>query len=188
MIERDLKASSCFACSNANLFLPLPPRQHPPKPLHPQSDCQELPDRWLWGLWYSWRFYPVGHQIYHKDAPCRMPTEPTFLYVTRTGDTKGEYGCNLFWKNNALQACGVPYGIRTRVAAVKGQCPRPLDERDKRQWTVSYCKIPPDTSTITGYEIPRVCDQSLPWPRAPCNAGFLRFEVPAHLGHHTRCF
>ncbi len=25
---------------------------------------------------------------------------------------------------------GVPYGIRTRVAAVKGRCPRPLDERD----------------------------------------------------------
>ncbi len=25
---------------------------------------------------------------------------------------------------------GIPYGIRTRVAAVKGQCPRPLDERD----------------------------------------------------------
>ena len=27
---------------------------------------------------------------------------------------------------------GVPYGIRTRVAAVKGRCPRPLDERDVR--------------------------------------------------------
>jgi hypothetical protein len=26
--------------------------------------------------------------------------------------------------------CGVPYGNRTRVAAVKGRCPRPLDERD----------------------------------------------------------
>ncbi len=25
---------------------------------------------------------------------------------------------------------GVPYGNRTRVAAVKGRCPRPLDERD----------------------------------------------------------
>ena len=27
---------------------------------------------------------------------------------------------------------GVPNGIRTRVAAVKGRCPRPLDERDIR--------------------------------------------------------
>ncbi len=25
---------------------------------------------------------------------------------------------------------GVPYGNRTRVTAVKGRCPRPLDERD----------------------------------------------------------
>ena len=33
--------------------------------------------------------------------------------------------------NNVLIAGnGVPYGIRTRVAAVKGQCPRPLDEGD----------------------------------------------------------
>ena len=25
---------------------------------------------------------------------------------------------------------GAPYGIRTRVAAVRGRCPRPLDEGD----------------------------------------------------------
>ena len=29
------------------------------------------------------------------------------------------------------QGNGVPYGIRTRAANVKGWCPRPLDERDK---------------------------------------------------------
>ena len=29
-----------------------------------------------------------------------------------------------------LREVGVPYGSRTRVAAVKGRCPRPLDERD----------------------------------------------------------
>ena len=29
-----------------------------------------------------------------------------------------------------LEEIGVPYGNRTRVAAVKGRCPRPLDERD----------------------------------------------------------
>ena len=26
---------------------------------------------------------------------------------------------------------GVPYGVRTRVTAVRGRCPRPLDEGDK---------------------------------------------------------
>ena len=31
-----------------------------------------------------------------------------------------------FLKNNDLD--GDPYGIRTRVAAVKGRCPKPLDE------------------------------------------------------------
>ena len=34
----------------------------------------------------------------------------------------------LFIKN--AERIGVPYGNRTRVAAVKGRCPRPLDERD----------------------------------------------------------
>ena len=29
-----------------------------------------------------------------------------------------------------IESIGVPYGNRTRVAAVKGRCPRPLDERD----------------------------------------------------------
>ena len=29
-----------------------------------------------------------------------------------------------------IEIIGVPYGSRTRVAAVKGRCPRPLDERD----------------------------------------------------------
>ncbi len=30
----------------------------------------------------------------------------------------------------AFKKNGIPYGIRTRVAAVKGRCPKPLDERD----------------------------------------------------------
>ena len=34
---------------------------------------------------------------------------------------------------NALIAAGVPNGIRTRVAALKGRCPRPLDDGDNKE-------------------------------------------------------
>src|SRR5262245_49447313 len=41
----------------------------------------------------------------------------------------------------SLKVNGVPYGSRTRVAAVKGRCPRPLDERDAYGERCSgYCK------------------------------------------------
>ena len=38
-------------------------------------------------------------------------------------------------KNRSDRGCGsgIPNGIRTRVAALKGRCPRPLDDRDKTQ-------------------------------------------------------
>jgi hypothetical protein len=35
---------------------------------------------------------------------------------------------------------GVPYGNRTRVAAVKGRCPRPLDERDAYGEQSEHCR------------------------------------------------
>src|SRR5258705_7842922 len=38
-----------------------------------------------------------------------------------------------------VSSFGVPYGSRTRVAAVKGRCPRPLDERDALRIQVNYC-------------------------------------------------
>ena len=83
---------------------------------------------------------------------------------------------------------GVPYGIRTRVAAVKGQCPRPLDERDKRRWTVSYCKMFPDTSVITGYESQRVYGPLPQRTQGVCNEGFLQFAAPDHPDRHTLYF
>ena len=33
---------------------------------------------------------------------------------------------------------GVPTGIRTPVTAVKGRCPRPLDDRDKCEATFEF--------------------------------------------------
>ena len=35
-----------------------------------------------------------------------------------------------FFETMLTMQTGIPYEIRTRVAAVKGWCPRPLDERD----------------------------------------------------------
>ncbi len=32
---------------------------------------------------------------------------------------------------SGMNKSGIPKGIRTPVTAVKGQCPRPLDDRDK---------------------------------------------------------
>lgn len=42
---------------------------------------------------------------------------------------------------------GVPKGIRTPVTAVKGQCPRPLDDRD---FLVSRVGIEPTTHSLKG--------------------------------------
>ena len=44
---------------------------------------------------------------------------------------------------------GVPTGIRTPVAAVKGQCPRPLDDGDKK-FFVSRLGLEPRTPALKG--------------------------------------
>ena len=56
-----------------------------------------------------------------------------------------------------IDSIGVPYGNRTRVAAVKGRCPRPLDERDAcegapgKRVTLTYgiydCQTTPQNSS-----------------------------------------
>ena len=43
---------------------------------------------------------------------------------------------------------GVPYGIRTRVAAVKGRCPRPLDEGVVVGEAEIYGDAPPPSSRM----------------------------------------
>gem|GEM_PF-3188763 len=39
---------------------------------------------------------------------------------------------HVHFKKISLSRIGVPYGIRTRVAAVRGRRPRPLDEGDTK--------------------------------------------------------
>lgn len=45
----------------------------------------------------------------------------------------GFYERQRMLENVSGRKIGVPYGSRTRVASVKGRCPRPLDERDARE-------------------------------------------------------
>ena len=54
--------------------------------------------------------------------------------VSAKGNSHRKDGCKL------LRDVGVPYGNRTRVAAVKGRCPRPLDERDRQGFKLQYIR------------------------------------------------
>ena len=51
--------------------------------------------------------------------------EPQVLIPQRTPNKKA--------RTRRASSFGVPWGIRTPVAAVKGRCPRPLDEGDVKQ-------------------------------------------------------
>ena len=45
------------------------------------------------------------------------------------------------WRIMVTVIYGDPYGIRTRVAAVKGRCPRPLDEGVIKDKGVYYARL-----------------------------------------------
>src|SRR5262249_40073238 len=63
-------------------------------------------------------------------------------------------------------SAGAPYGIRTRVTAVKGRCPRPLDEgrlavdrpegncRAERAWFRGYKGVRRQRQANAGYHFP----------------------------------
>ena len=61
------------------------------------------------------------------------PPIPWSSYLVTTPTIAGTCpGYSFQWSAMyAIDLIGVPYEIRTRVAAVKGQCPGPLDERDR---------------------------------------------------------
>ncbi len=68
-----------------------------------------------------------GHEALHDLLTFRDP-EKDLARLARVGHTSG-----LDAAAGALLALnGVPTGIRTPVTAVKGRCPRPLDDRDSR--------------------------------------------------------
>ena len=59
----------------------------------------------------------------HLETPAIARVHAGCIYGYPAVTTKKAYR-----KNGRLLIEGDPYGTRTRVAAVKGQCPRPLDE------------------------------------------------------------
>ena len=76
---------------------------------------------------------------------------------------------------------GVPKGIRTPVAAVKGQCPRPLDDGDKSLLIRYYFDV--WWSQAGSNRRPLACHASaLPaelWPRV---------SIQSHLPDHKKYF
>ena len=56
------------------------------------------------------------------------------------------------------EGVGIPYEIRTRVAAVKGRCPRPLDERDNEPTRIGLVKSTAQIKPVFGLLADKVTD------------------------------
>ena len=56
------------------------------------------------------------------------------------------------------EGVGIPYEIRTRVAAVKGRCPRPLDERDNEPTRIGLVKSTVQIKPVFGLLADKVTD------------------------------
>ena len=64
----------------------------------------------------------------------RCPRRPK--HVALDGP-RAKFGCRIVaadWRTNWRSGIGVPSEIRTRVTAVKGRCPRPLDDGDNQTY------------------------------------------------------
>ncbi len=72
--------------------------------------------------------------VHARHAPARHPRHVRQPWWTRERCISP--GCRLF-RCDAKEALEGPYGIRTRAAAVRGRCPRPLDE-----WAVRRGIVP----------------------------------------------
>ncbi len=87
---------------------------------------------------------------------CRFGDDPN-LWVMMCG-----FGDEpLLSECNDLDCIGVPKGIRTPVTAVKGQCPRPLDDGDLK---LSFASLNKVIVELGGIEPPTSC---MPCKRSP---------------------
>ncbi len=93
----------------------------------PLRDCEKTSLARLFILRYAaddvW-----PRQTSRQTVPQTVWSNPTASFYGRERQQKS--------RQNGGSFIGVPYGIRTRVTAVRGRCPRPLDEGDK--WRPSY--------------------------------------------------
>jgi hypothetical protein len=95
------------------------------------SDCpdanRELLSPRSIGVIDEWQAQSLtGHRKVGSETVLRRDIRPTRGQVPSRAK---HYERSILGRSKA-PAGGVPYGIRTRVAAVKGRCPRPLDEGD----------------------------------------------------------
>src|SRR3989344_6539317 len=67
-------------------------------------------------------------------------------------------------QRRGLSVCiGVPKGIRTPVAAVKGQCPRPLDDGDRTAVSRDSRAVTRESPSVPGHSCPfRITDHESP--------------------------
>ena len=69
------------------------------------------------------------------------------------GGKKSEESEGLTIKSASFQGASDPNGIRTRVTAVKGRCPRPLDDRVRKAGAISEAR--PDVASYLRSVAPR---------------------------------
>src|SRR5437667_8331401 len=100
-------------------------------------------------------------------------------------------------RRKSLIQSGVPNGIRTRVVAVKGRCPRPLDDGDSRRQKAEgrsqngnvrhFCVLPSDLCLVV--VSPVGIEPTTNWLKASCSTTELRARSKnrQHTDRGPRC-
>ena len=96
-----------------------------------------------------------------------------------------------FWPPGRSGKPGAPNGIRTRAAALKGRCPRPLDDRGFGGYRRNRISPPSELTQHrvqpTGRQsIPALTHRTVPARPGPCSAPLLRrYRLPTVRGPRT---